>query len=96
MFGNLFRVGSSLIGKFFGGGGLRNFGAMAARKAAEAAKQAAMNAAKQKAAELAANAARAVAEKTGATKLVGEDLVNTGANALGGQAEKQVGNFFQK
>jgi len=95
MFGALFKMGTSFLKPFLGGG-FRKFGAMAASKAAEAAKAAALNAARQKAAELAANAAKAVAEKTGISKVVGEDLVNTGANALGGQAEKQVGNFFQK
>lgn len=92
MIGRLFGMGTRLLGKFLGGGGARKFGMMAAEKA----KQAAINLAKQKAAEAAANAARAVAEKTGVTGLVGQDLVNTGANALGGEVKAQAGNFFQK
>jgi hypothetical protein len=95
MFGALFKMGSRFLAPLLGGG-FRKFGSMAASRAAEAAKQAAINLAKQKAAEAAASAAKAVAEKTGIGKVVGEELVNTGASALGGQAEKQVGNFFQK
>jgi hypothetical protein len=95
MFGALFKLGSTFLKPLLGGG-IKKFGAMAASRAAAAARAAALNAAKQKAAEVAANAAKAVAEKTGISNVVGQDLVNTGASALGGQAGKQVGNFFQK
>jgi hypothetical protein len=95
MFGKLMRVGSRFLKPLLGGGA-KKFGMMAAQKA----KQAAIDLAKQKAAEAAAaaaaEAAKLVANKTGVTNLVGEDLVNTGANALGGEAQKQAGNFFQK
>jgi membrane protein involved in colicin uptake len=95
MFGKLFGLGARLIRPLLGGGA-RKIGMMAAQKA----KQAAIQLAKQKAAEAAAaaaaSAARTVANKTGITNLVGEDLINQGANALGGEAQKQAGNFFQK
>jgi hypothetical protein len=95
MFGKLMRVGTRFLKPLLGGGA-QKFGMMAAQKAKEAAIQLAKQKAAEAAAAAAANAARAVAEKTGVTNLVGEDLVNTGANALGGEAQKQAGNFFQK
>jgi hypothetical protein len=52
--------------------------------------------AKQKAGELASNAAKAVADRTGITGLVGQDAVNQGAGALGGAVTQQAGNFFQR
>lgn len=95
MFGKLFSLGARLIKPLLGGGA-RKFGMMAAQKA----KQAAIALAKRKAAEAAASAAasatRAVADKTGITNLVGQDVVNTASSALGGEAQKQAGNFFQK
>ena len=91
-FGSLF---SKFIPKLIGKGlptlGKR-FGSMAIDKA----KEAAIALAKQKAAEAASNLARTAAEKTGITGLVGQDVVNQGAGALGNAVETQAGNFFQK
>lgn len=95
MFGKLFSIGARLLKPLLGGGA-RKFGMMAAQKAKDAAIALAKQKASEAAAAAAASATRAVADKTGITNLVGEDLVNTGANALGGEVKSQAGNFFQK
>ena len=91
----LFRAVPRLLGGLFKGGA-RPFAAMAAQKA----KEAAINLAKQKAAELAASAAKAAAEKTGITNLVGQDAVNSVAGSAGGLASQGVdagvNRVFQK
>lgn len=92
LFGSLFRrLVPKLIGK-----GIGNIGRKVGTMAIDKAKEAAINLAKQKAAEVASNAAKAVADKTGITGLIGQDTVNQGAGALGGAVETQAGNFFQR
>lgn len=87
-FGSLFsKFIPKLIGKGLPALG-KKFGSMAIDKA----KEAAINLAKQKAMEGVSN----LAEKTGITGLVGQDVVNQGAGALGNAVQTQAGNFFQK
>jgi len=84
----------SVVPKVFGGlfrSGARSFGSVAVDKA----KEMALNMAKQKAAQIAADSAKQVADKTGLTGLVGQDLVNQGASALGGIAGNKTADYFQ-
>ena len=92
LFSSLFRrVLPRLIGKGLGSAG-RKLGTMAVDKG----KELAINLAKQKAGELASNTAKAVADRTGITGLVGQDAVNQGAGTLGGAVTQQASNFFQR
>lgn len=95
LFGSLFRMVPKFLGGMFGGGA-KNFGAMAAQKA----KEAAINLAKQKAAEAAAALAKTAAEKTGIANLVGQGAVDSAAGGLGGLASQGVdagvNRVFQK